>query len=84
MQDARTVPVAGDGDRLINRIGWLLLLAMVWLTLAVPLGWLSEWDPGELWTAEGEYPRRTSGTVVAGTSLMPVLKNGISLARGIA
>ncbi|SDU80780.1 hypothetical protein [Jiangella alkaliphila] len=68
MQDARTVPVAGDGAGLIARTGWLLLLAMVWLTLAVPLGWLSEWDPGEMW--DSDTRGLAIGTVVLGVLLV--------------
>lgn len=48
MQDARTVPVAGPGVAV--RTGWLVLLALVFAMLAVPLGWLTGWDRAELWT----------------------------------
>lgn len=49
MQDARTVPVAAPGVAV--RAGWLVLLALVCLMLAVPLGALTGWDPDELWDA---------------------------------
>ncbi|WP_053205045.1 hypothetical protein [Jiangella muralis] len=47
MPDARTVPVAAPG--VAGRIGWLVLLAVVCLLLAAPLGSLTGWDRGELW-----------------------------------
>ncbi|MBB5790537.1 hypothetical protein [Jiangella mangrovi] len=68
MQDARTVPVAGPG--IAARTGWLVLLALVFLMLAVPLGWLTGWDRAELWDSS---TRALTLTTAAAGLLLVVL-----------